>query len=146
MTYAVIITQKRAAKPPGGCLFRVWRELKIETDIFSGFGVEEFLNVAVDSLRKFGDALVGTSFVFAGDEWNDVTIFSFDAGAVAILFHGIATIDASGALEFAEGVANGFVAAAENPVDDFALVHSIEIVDREIIMKLHGLDNVSVEL
>lgn len=127
-------------------LFRVWRELKVETDIFSGFGVEEFLNVAVDGLRKFGDALVGTSFVFAGDEWNDVTIFSFDAGAVAILFHGAATVSTGGALEFAEGVADGFVAAAENPVNDFAFVHSIEIVDCEIIVKLHRFDNVSVEL
>ncbi len=90
--------------------------------------------------------MVGTSFVFAGDEWNDVAIFSLDTGAVAILFHGVATIDASGALEFAEGVADGFVAAAENPVDNFAFVHSIEIVDCEIIMKLHGFDNVSVEL
>lgn len=127
-------------------LFRVWRELKVETDIFSGFGVEEFLNVAVDGLRKFGDALVGTSFVFAGDEWNDVTIFSFDVGAVAILFHGAATVSTGGALEFAEGVADGFVAAAENPVNDFAFVHSIEIVDCEIIVKLHRFDNVSVEL
>ena len=127
-------------------LFRVWSKLEVEADIFSGFGVDEFLNVAVDSFGKFGDALVGTSFVFAGDEWNDVAIFSLDTGAVAILFHSIATIDASGALEFTEGVANGFVAAAENPVDNFAFVHSIEIVDCEIIMKLHGFDNVSVEL
>ncbi len=93
-------------------LFRVWSKLKVEADIFSRFGVEEFLDVAVDSLRKFGDALICASLVFAGDEWNDVAIFSLDTGAVAILFHGVATIDAGGALEFTEGVANGFVAAA----------------------------------
>lgn len=46
------------------------------------------------------------------DEGNDVTDFGFDVGAVAVFFGGIATEDGGGALELAEGFADGGVAAA----------------------------------
>lgn len=127
-------------------LFCIWSELEVEADVFGGFGVEELFNCTIDSIRKLCDALVRAFVVFASDKRDDVTVFGFDTGTVAVFFLSVATVDASGALEFTESIANSLIATAQDPVDDLALVHSVEIIESEIIMELHGFENVGVEL
>lgn len=46
----------------------------------------------------------------------------------------------------AESFADGTVAAAENPVDDFALTHDKEVVEAEIAAVDHGFDDIGSEL
>lgn len=96
--------------------------------------------------RKVGDARGRDGSVGAHDERNDIADFGFDAGAIAVFFDSGAVIDGGSALEITEGFADGFVATTENPVDNFAFVHSIEVVEGEIITKLHGADDVGDEL
>ena len=67
----------------------------------------------VNGFGKFGNALVGTFVVFAGNKRDNIaTIFRFDAGAITVFLLGAATIDAGGTLELAEGIANSFIATA----------------------------------
>ena len=83
----------------------------------------------VDSGDAFGGGSVGSvggggaggvgrvgagGMVGAGglDEGNDVADFGFDVGAVAVFLGGIAAENRGGALELAEGFADGGVAAA----------------------------------
>lgn len=95
--------------------------------------------------RKINDA-TRAGFGATLDEGNDVANFGFDAGTVAIFFDGGAAVSGGGALELAESLGKGFVAAAKDPVDGFALAHSIEVVDGDIIAELHGFDDVGDEL
>ena len=55
------------------------------------------------------DGMVGAGGL---DEGNDVADFGFDVGAVAVFLGGIAAENRGGALELAEGFADGGVAAA----------------------------------
>lgn len=110
-------------------------ELKIKTGVFRGFGGEVVVNGAgdggVDGGDAFGGGSVGGSVggwggaggvggVGAGglvgvgdlDEGNDVADFGFDVGAVAVFLGGITAEDGGGALELAEGFADGGIAAA----------------------------------
>ncbi len=96
--------------------------------------------------REVGDTRGGDGSVGAHDERDDVADFGFGTSAIAVFFDGGAVINGGSALEVTEGFANGLVATAENPVDDFTFVHSIEVVEGEIITKLHGADDVGDEL
>lgn len=60
--------------------------------------------------RKVDDT-AGPDFAVTLDERNNVASFGFDADTIAILFDGIAAIDAGGALELAEGFGQSFIAA-----------------------------------
>ena len=46
----------------------------------------------------------------------------------------------------AKSLTERFVAATQNPVDDFAFAHSVEIVHAEIFFDNHGVDDVTNEL
>ncbi len=80
------------------------------------------------------------------NERSDVADFRFDADAVAVFLGGGAGVDGGGALEVAEGVAHGFVAAAQNPVDNFALTHDVKVIHVEVAAIDHGLHHVAEEL
>ena len=69
------------------------------------------VNGAGDGGVDGGDAFGGGG-VGGLDEGNDVADFGFDVGAVAVFLGGIAAKDGGGALELAEGFADGRVAAA----------------------------------
>lgn len=49
-------------------------------------------------------------------------------------------------MEIAESSAEGFVAATQNPVDNFAFAHDIEVVHSEITAEFHRLNNVGDKL
>lgn len=75
------------------------------------------VNGAGDGGVNGGDAFGGvgiSGLVGVGglDEGNDVADFGFDVGAVAVFLGGITAEDGGGALELAEGFADGGVAAA----------------------------------
>lgn len=105
-------------------------ELKIKAGVFGGFGGEVVVNGTGDGGVDGGDAFGGGSVggggaggagdVGAGgmvsvgglDEGNDVADFGFDVGAVAVFLGGITAENGGGALELAEGFADGRVTAA----------------------------------
>ena len=94
---------------------------------------------------KLGDTLI--AFVgIAGNERVDIANFEFSINAIAVFFDSIAAVDASSALEIAEGFAQSLVAATQDPVDDFAFAHDIKVVHREIAAELHRFDDVSDKL
>ncbi len=93
---------------------------------------------AIGGGRKLSDTLVASLTVLTFDKWGDVTHLGAISGAVTIFLDGAAGINRSGALEVAEGFAKGFVAAAQDPIDNFAFAHRIEIVNGEIIAEHHG--------
>ncbi len=103
---------------------------------------------AINFIRKFRDAFGGRLFVVSlgGDERNDIADLTFDIGTVTILLRDAASVDGGGALELAEGFAEGLVAAAEDPVDDLAFAHGEEIVHREIAADDHRFEDVGDEL
>ena len=109
-------------------------ELKIKAGVFGSFGGEIVVNGTGDGGVDGGDAFGGGSVRSVGgwggaggaggvgaggmvsvgglDEGNDVADFGFDVGAVAVFLGGIAAKDGGGALELAEGFADGGVATA----------------------------------
>lgn len=121
-------------------------ELEIEAGVFRGLIIEIFLNSARDRIREVGDT-VGYFGIFGiAYERDDIADFGFDIGAVAVFFDRVAAEDGGGALVLAEGFADGAIAAAQNPIDDFALRHSIEVVGAEIFLHDHGMDDIGEEL
>lgn len=121
----------------------VWFEVEVETDVFGLFVVEIFVDGGFDFFVEIGDA---SGAGFGLDERSDVADFGFDADAVAVFLGDVAGEDGSGTLEVAEGVAHWFVAAAQNPVDDFAFAHDVEVVEIEVAAVNHGLHHVAEEL
>ena len=109
------------------------------------FGVEVFDNGLVDTLGEFGNAAVASLAITLHERYN-VANFGFDAGAIAIFFDGATVVNGSGALELAEGFAESFIAATENPVGDFTLAHIVEVIHREIVAEHHGFDDIGQEL
>ena len=63
------------------------------------------------------------------NERDSIADFGFNVSTIAVFFDGAATVNASGSLELAEGGAESFVAAAENPINNFAFAHGVEIID-----------------
>ncbi len=122
-------------------------EIEVKTDVFRLLFVEISsdggVDVVVEVSNAFRDRLVFA--VGSGDKGNDIADFGFDADGVAVFLGGGAGIDRSGALEVAEGVAQRFIAAAQNPVDDLALAHDIEVVESEVTTINHGLNHVGKE-
>lgn len=122
----------------------IWLEIKVlEADILRLFSIEIIGDRAVDFAIKAGDAL---GAVFDLDEGNDVSDFGFGADAVAVFLANTAGKDGGSTLVIAEGVGEGFVTAAEDPVNDFAFVHDVEVVDIEVATIDHRLSNVGEEL
>lgn len=80
------------------------------------------------------------------DEGVDIADFSFDFGVIGILLGSGTVVSGSGALEIAESLGESVIAAAQNPVDDFAFGHSVEIVSSEMILGNHRTENVGDEL
>ena len=124
-------------------LFGVGLEVKVEANVFGLFGVEVFIDEALGFFVDSGDAF--DSFAFFSER-DDVANFGFDTDAVAVFLGDTASEDSSGALEIAEGFGEGFVAATEDPVDDFAFAHDVEIVNGEVAAVNHRLDDVGEEL
>lgn len=107
------------------------------------FVVEIFVDGGFDFFVEVSEA-GGAGFGL--DERSDVTDFGFDADAVAVFLGDAAGEDGGGALEVAEGVAHRFVAAAQDPVDDFTLAHNVEVVEVEIATINHRLNHIAEEL
>lgn len=126
-------------------LLRIGCKLEVEPSVFRGFGFEIASEGAGSGTRELGDALVAR-IILACDERIDVADFKLDAGAVAILFLRSAAVNASRALKIAEGFTEGFVTATQNPVDDFAFAHDIEIIHREIAAEFHRFNDIGDEL
>lgn len=80
------------------------------------------------------------------DEGVDIANFGFDLSSISIFFNLVAVVGGSSALEIAEGFSEGVITATENPVDDFALGHGVEVVEAEAILGNHGIQNISDEL
>lgn len=80
------------------------------------------------------------------DEGIDIADFGFDFGGVGIFFGLVAAIGGSGVLKITEGFGESMVAAAQNPVDDFAFGHGIEVVEAEAIFGNHGIQDIGDEL
>lgn len=127
-------------------LFGIRSKLKVKTGVLGSFGVEVAFESASGGVGKFGDALVIRIRVCTGDEGVDVADLELGVDAIAVFLECAAAVDASGTLEVAEGFTEGFVAATENPVDNFAFAHDIEVVHGEIAAELHGFDNVGDKL
>lgn len=124
-------------------------EVEVEANIFGLFVVEIFVDSGFNLFVEVSDADgfgAGVGGVFWLNERSDITDFGLDADAVAVFLGGGAGVDSSGALEIAEGVAHGFVTTTQNPVDDFALAHDVEVVEGEIAAIDHGLHHVAKEL
>lgn len=124
-------------------------EIEVEANVFGLLVVEIFVDGGFNFFVEVGDADgfgVGVGGVFWLDEGSNIADFGLDADAVAIFLGGGAGVDGGGALEVAESVAHGLVATTQNPVDDFALAHDIEVVEGEIAAVNHGLHHVAKEL
>lgn len=124
-------------------------EVEVEANIFGLFIIEIFVDGGFDFFVEVGDADgfgFGIGGVFRLDERGDIADFGFDADAVAVFLGGGAGVDGGGTLEIAESVAHGFVATTQNPVDDFALAHDVEVVEGEVAAVDHGLHHVAEEL
>lgn len=124
-------------------------EIEVEANVFGLFVVEIFVDGGFDFFVEVSDADgfgFGVGGVFRLDEWGDVADFRLDADAVAVFLGGGAGVDDGGTLEIAEGVAHGFVATTQNPVDDFAFAHDVEVVEGEVAAIDHGLHHVAKEL
>lgn len=130
----------------GHMLFGIRFELEVKADVFRLLGVEVILDGGADFFVEVGDAFVGFVCLVGFDEWHDVADFGFDANTVAIFLGDATSESVGGALEVTEGFGEGFVTAAEDPVDDFALAHDIEVVDGKVAAVNHGLNHVGEEL
>ncbi len=73
--------------------------------------VEVFIDGGFDFFVEFSDA-DDCGVVGVLGEGGDVADFGFDANTIAVFLGGGAAENSGGALEIAEGVAHGFVAAA----------------------------------
>lgn len=80
------------------------------------------------------------------DEGVDIADFSFDFGVIGILLGSGTVVSGSGALEIAESLGESMIATAQDPVDDFAFGHGVEIVGGEMILGNHGTENIGDEL
>lgn len=114
------------------------------------FGGEICVNLGFGVGIKFRDAagdLVAIDILFGGfDEGIDITNFGFDFGMVGVLLSIGEAISGSGTLEITEGIGEGVIAAAQNPVDDFAFGHGVEVVDTDEIFGNHCIQDVGDEL
>jgi len=131
-------------------LLSVGFKVEVEADVFRKFGVEMGLDSGINLAGNRGDAFGGGVFVFVvgGDEseGNDVADFAFNTSAVAVFLGSGASVDSGSALILTESFADGAVAAAEDPVDDFAFAHDEEVVLAEVAAVDHGLKDVSGKL
>lgn len=129
----------------GGVRFKI----EVEANVFGLFIIEIFVDGGFDLFVEVSDADgfgFGVGGVFRLDEWGDVADFRLDADAVAVFLGGGAGVDGGGTLEIAESVAHGFVTTTQNPVDDFAFAHDVEVVEGEVAAVDHGLHHVAEEL
>lgn len=135
-------------------LFGIRLEIEVETDVFGEFFVEVGFDSAIDFGGEFGNAFRGWAIFAVGrvvfgiseDERNDVADFALDAGTVAILLSSSAGVDSGGVLELAEGFGDSAIATTENPVDDFAFTHDVEVVRCEVTTDDHRVNNIGDEL
>lgn len=109
-------------------------------------GFDSTINLAVKVSNAGSGGFLGTIFAGGSDEGDDVANLAFNAGAVAIFLGGGAGVESSGALVLAEGFAEGAIAAAENPVINFALGHDVEIIVVKIATIDHRLEHIGHEL
>lgn len=121
-------------------------ELEVKADEFGGFGVNEFVDEASGFVADGVDTLRSVFVAATADEWVDIATFADDVSSVGLLFGGGGAVGGGGALELTKGFADGFIATAEDPFDDFALVHDEEIFHGEVALVNHGADDVSEEL
>lgn len=80
------------------------------------------------------------------DEGVDIADFSFDFGVIGILLGSGTVVSGSGALEITESLGESVIAAAQDPVDDLAFGHGVEIVGGEIVFGNHRAENIGDEL
>lgn len=129
-------------------LFGIRLEIEVETDIFRAFFVEVRGDSIVDVIVDVGDALRG-DVAFAVDSLDkrrNVTDFDFDASIVTVFLGSSARAEGGGALELTESFADGFVAATEDPINDFAFAHNKEVFFGEVTANDHRVDDVGDEL
>lgn len=111
---------------------------EIRFDFGLSIGIE-FGNTARDWIAV--DILLG-----GFDEGVDIADFSFDFGVIGILLGSGTVVSGSGALEIAESLGESMIATAQDPVDDFAFGHGVEIVGGEIVFGNHRAKNIGNEL
>ena len=73
------------------------------------------------------------------DERIDIADFGFDLGIVSVFLGLFAIVGGGSALEIAEGFGEGVVTAAQDPVDNFAFGHGVEVVEAETVFGNHGI-------
>ncbi len=86
-------------------------EVEVETDVFGLFVVEVFVDGGFDFFVELSDA-DSCGVVGVLGEWGDVADLGFNADTIAVFLGSAAGINCGGALEIAEGIAHGLVAAA----------------------------------
>lgn len=101
---------------------------------------------AVGGGGNFADASDGAVAVGFDGEGVNITNFVLSGCTIAVFLDGVAVVDGSGALEIAEGFAEGLVAATQDPVDDFAFAHIVKVVHSKIVTEHHRFDDVSNEV
>lgn len=122
-------------------IFLLWFEVKVEADearLFDGeISIDFGLSVGIKFGNTAGDG-VAIDVLFGGfDEWVDIANFGDDFGGVSVLFGLVAVIGRGSALEIAESISESVVTTTENPVDNLAFGHSIEVVETEAILGDH---------
>ncbi len=69
---------------------------------------------------------------FGLSEGDDVANLAFGAGVVGVFLGGAAAVGGRCALELTEGIADGLIATAKNPVNNFTFAHDVKVVEAEI--------------